>query len=795
MASTATAPPPPAETGGDSPTARAWRVLREGSASERADEQSILARVGALTDLGLRSHAIKASRWLGQGRIAPALAAEIRDLPDDRLNRDDLLSACERVQRWLVGRTPITPISREELDRTLPTEMFRAADGSRVWSDQGRIGGLAGAADVCDNIGQIVPAEAERLLPPPVLLIGADPPLLLERAFESCAPRSVGYAPRLFVVEPDARAAIIGLADLALRRGDDWVRALIEAERVSWFVGQGAIRGLATWFERHPDRVLPGQVFLTPGSTAAPAFQAAVATVKQALTRQQQLLQTMLQQRDPQRAERIRKTWLGGDPIRALILTTRYANYVVHAARDLAEELRGLGHDAIVAEEHDETSTSTALTYAKLIRDVEPDLVVLINHFRQQSGGSIPPEIPLVTWSQDTPAHYFTGPIRAGALDFVIGHIHAEMHDKMGFPAARTLSWPNAPSPRTFHAGPISPDRRAQLECDIAMATRHSQPPAEFASTLIESFGPGTPAARAGQRVADGVVDALSLAARPWRVLEHELAKLTKSALRQTLGAEPEPQVVAVLLHSMTFPLADLHFRQQTAAWASNIASRRGLRFHLYGRGWDKHPTLAANARPDLAHGDELRAAYQAAGVHLHASVRGRIHQRVAEIAMSGGVPLCRRTSADVRRIRRRLIEYLHAHRQPDGHVIEGRVPFWTVADHPEAMSAITQLQRIGDELGRDPRVGWTAGEFARFNPSEINPDAQIGDEMSVLVDLAETTFDCESELERRVDASLNARWRDAMSHAVRRRCTKRLSMTAFAGRMLDLVRAGVAKN
>jgi hypothetical protein len=116
----------------------------------------------------------------------------------------------------------------------------------------------------------------------------------------------------------------------------------------------------------------------------------------------------------------------------------------------------------------------------------------------------------------------------------------------------------------------------------------------------------------------------------------------------------------------------------------------------IYGRGWESHPRFGRFARGVVAHDEELRACYQSAGAHLHASISSMVHQRVLECALSGGLVLCRtlfdalgvpqwRAKAEV------LREASPEFRDPES----GWLRF-QVADHPATMELVALWQRLG---------------------------------------------------------------------------------------------------
>jgi len=88
-------------------------------------------------------------------------------------------------------------------------------------------------------------------------------------------------------------------------------------------------------------------------------------------------------------------------------------------------------------------------------------------------------------------------------------------------------------------------------------------------------------------------------------------------------------------------------FRHQALEWASDFARHRGLVFHLWGKGWDKHPTLAHHARGEADNQDDLKYIYHASKVNLQLSPFTTAHQRSFECLSAGGFLIARRTSRD----------------------------------------------------------------------------------------------------------------------------------------------------
>ncbi len=752
------------------PAAQDWQRARSllaagGDASAVADA---LERLG-LTTLAAEARAREAPD-AAPDRIDPAAFAGAADA-----------AAIELVHAGLLDRTEAARVLAELAERT----QYRASDGSRVWRTQPgditRLGGIRGGVAEISALPALVSDDEE--FPSASVLIGLDPPALFERLWQASTARANGYAPRTLVCEPDSRGAVAALADIVLRDGADRVRAMLSAERAAWFIGHDAFERLDAWLNERTDEALPRRVHMTPGGASPEAGGRVAELLRRAHDKQTRLIDAMACDRP---------VWEAGDRRvrRVQLLTSRYTAYVRFSAEDLACEMRSLGIDTDVLQERDASSHANPLYFARRIDAYRPDLVVCINHLRPHAGGAVPDRVPMLAWIQDAMPHLMKGDgrWRASPNDFAAGFIYPSLRDEYGFASERTLLWTNPVSTVKFHPGPAG-DGSEHLRCEIAMATRHSEPPRAYFERSVRGLGIGTPAGRAAQRIGAGMGPILDRAAEPWRYLNHELAVLTEDALRESVGEEPGRGAVSVLLNSFTLPLADLLFRQQAATWAAAIAERRGWRLHLYGRGWDAHPTLGAYGRPELTHGNELRASYQNATVHLHASVRAPMHQRIAEVSLSGGLPLVRRTFEDADRTRSALLHHTRAHGRADLSMVGGRHPGYVIANHPEAMRVACALGAVGLPLGFEGLFGMSPAEIDAYEALPPEQRRTLDrDPNLLLVDTAETTFADEAELERCVDLAMSRPRRDALSRAIAGRCRDRFGLDAFARAMLGLV-------
>ncbi len=633
--------------------------------------------------------------------------------------------------------------------------------------------------------------EGERFAPP-VAIAGVGSVDVLARAV---ADRSgaLQFRPRIMVVEPRAEVAMAALARYAASDGEAAARELLEAPGVEWFVGPRAMPGLQAWLAERVDDPLPKDVAPNGGPAELAAGVAKV--LGEAHARQQALMrERSMAMREiansRQRREAVRARWREGKKLRILVSTTRFSTYMRHAAEDLAHALGEIGHQARLLLEPDDHTRQTQLHYTRAVSEFDPDGVVLINYFRPQIGPVLPPHVPVVTWSQDAMPHYFSGaqPPRAGTLDFVVGMLYPELRTRIGVPEQRMLAWPNAVSPAKFHRGPVG-DGFEHLRCDVAMMTRHSEPPEAYVRRKIEEVEGSATTARAIKELERLVPLGLERAQREHRWIARELRVRCEEAIRTTSGRAPSPAMVEGFLHEIAMPLADLHFRQQAARWAAQVCERNGWRLHLYGNGWEDHPELAPFAKGELGHGEELRAAYQLAGVTIHASVRGLMHQRVAEAAMSGGLPIVRRTFEDIDRPRWFQLNAMVGSVEPDGSTEDGR-PSYQIEKH-EGLQRVAELwARCGLTLGENGMVSPSVHELEMLRNCPLGkPKMPEDDPGRMLVDVGEVGFASEDELERVVRNAQDISWRAEWSAAIDPRVRERFAMDRFAEAMIGLVR------
>ena len=789
-----------------------WAFLPVGVAALRAAPGDAGVRflfASALGRLGLRTLAIEQLALItGDAAGDPAVSGlrdALRTLPDDEVDADARRATLAANLQHLGSRAAdLLPHAEGWLEQADQTQVYRTLDNNTVRRERGE-------ADPSKWIGLIDHRRAAREfvaqniapLPKPrpvIVLEGIDPPWLAEAMALATPAEPNGYWPRLILLQADPLDALHGLSLAPLG-------ALLASPRTMLLGGPDAADRLARWARSDVGRSLTGRFVRLAGTRTllAVAPEAAMQEAIAAQSRRADELRARVMRRDEVRTPGAIATRLAeaigedararagsdGTPahsLRVLIPTSRYTTFLQHAAGDLADSLRAMGHTAEMLLEPDDHTQFSTVAYLDAIDRLDPDLAIFINYSRGQFASVIPPGVPVVCWIQDMMPHLFNREVgqAMGPLDFIAGHCAEDLFEKHAYPRDRAVVSPVVASQSKFHPAPVPSALRERFACEIACVTHHSET-VEAMHARLKGEASDDPAAA---RVLDALLPRCLEAARstdrsPWSLRTAVAATLAE---QHPLGADEK--LAGIFFRNYALPIADRAFRHEALAWASSIAERRGWRLRLYGKGWEAHPTLSRYAAGLTEHGEELRACYQAASVHLHLCLTAVMHQRPMECALSGGLPIVRPTRESVstlhgraqRAIMERGVEPIGA--APD----RPDTSMYAFADAPEALAYAALVQRLGFQL---PHPGILLNtrrieSMARrrdLDRIEMDPTWLFGD-------MADVSFHDEAGLEALVERAIErSDWRQAVSEGIAGRVRQRLTHAALARRLLVAIR------
>jgi len=477
------------------------------------------------------------------------------------------------------------------------------------------------------------------------LLAGVPHPPLLSRLLERRS--AEGFRPPIDIIETDLEvlAVWLHLVDIA---------AEVQSGRIGVFGGARAGEHYLEWMAQHLARSEPTLTATCrrPGWTPPSiddAFRGRVRVGieerRRALSAQQARHQEALS--GAQRAARFRA---GGDarpPLRIAGFTTRYSTVIQHAMRDLADAFRRQGcHFDLVKEPDD--SSSIVDTWTRL---AEPcDLVVVINHLRREMVERIHPGLPFVCWIQDHLPSLWSHDAGRSVTDrdLVLGFDRPVLTTMFDYPADRFLATSNLTSFSTYHDDPVDAADAEAHRCDVSFVSHGS----ETVDELVAMCAAGQPPAYG--RLLSQIAEMLRerLAARR-RISFRDTLDVMLEA-ESALGAGSTVEQRSVVTRPTVIRIVDRLLRHETLEWTAAWCRRNGRTLRIYGRGWERHPTLKTHAAGEIDNGYPLRCVYQASRINLQINGFTSLHQRMLDGIASGGFMLVRHNPADF--VRRPLL-------------------------------------------------------------------------------------------------------------------------------------------
>ncbi len=615
-----------------------------------------LEQIEAFIGLGLSTLSLReCARLVGgcddENRLA-ALKLRASVLANDLILVDERESTLRSNLARIESLLPIdeTRIARW---RSIMKEIswYRALDGNivRCNESKGRVAHLMDVQSLHRRTIAPLAAELEAKFLSPIFLEGVDPPWALHSLLQARPPKAYpNFRQRLIVYQADWNEFFDGLACMGL--GDE-----IGNSRILWCIGNDAPAQLLSWYACRPDDVPPTMEIHNPlmRTPTSPDSRSVIKTIDTRWSTEYDFLIRKIQARSPRdRSELVSKyarvttepsadVDAGGshEPLRVLLLSSRYTTYVQHAIQDLADALTHRGCHCHIHIEQDDSQVFSNSVFLRSILEYDPDLVFSINYPRALLNEQCPIDIPHVCWVQDAMDHLLDAKVgrSMGNLDLLVGMTKNELVNHYEYPAGQVHWMPMVASSAKFSAPPLA----SGFECDIAWVTHQSEHPEIFKARLIESVHKRSAGdARTFESLLGDVHELVT--SQPQAFLFTEIHRLVDDAFFSGQATDDQQQFRSSILNTHVIPYADRVFRHQTAAWAARIAQRRGWSFKLFGSGWENHPELAEHAAGSVSHGEALAHCYRSSGVQLHASLNQVTHQRVSECFLSGGFPLCR---------------------------------------------------------------------------------------------------------------------------------------------------------
>ncbi|MEM0982802.1 MAG: hypothetical protein AAGI17_02510 [Planctomycetota bacterium] len=622
------------------------------------------------------------------------------------------------------------------------------------------------------------------------LVVGCESETIVLRAVaEATAEAAVGYTPRLIAVARRAEDFFDALL------ADPDPVGLVSMRRVTFVLGDDAAERLEADHLGSIGREAPkGYISSPAGESLGHQLMPALARVAKAQTAELAKLSASLihGQQDPGRfAERYRDA---GARLRVMLMSCRHSTFIRHWADDLAGALRRLGHDMLVHEEPGDHDRLTSISTMQAFDRYSPDLVVSPNHPRDRS---LLPEVPFVCWVQDRMPHLFDRAVgqAQGPLDLLVGHFHPSLFELWGWQPGRGLYLPIPASPEKFFRspGPTSFDR------DIVYVSHQSEHPDAFHDRFLGLVGDDEVMRRAVElcrtRINDRVRNGRDRRSRGGELTFRPEPTIPDDCLREVAGADVDPRAIDHLRTMYAAPMAERVIRHAALERVAAQAERLGLRFELFGNGWEDHPTLSGNARGPVPHGDALRQIYGGSRLSLHLSAHTNAHQRVAECALSGGLVLRQGPSVDAWWHMVGVFQWLIRETKPEHTEADGSAWHMLPADQGAGLPGWVRRLRL-----MRPRRRVEHGPIAfRITPERresvlAKPHVDVSLFPDQVFDSADQTlFTTWADLDRMIERGCrDDAWRAARAEEQRESAERYLTTDAIASRMMAFVREHV---
>ena len=331
---------------------------------------------------------------------------------------------------------------------------------------------------------------------------------------------------------------------------------------------------------------------------------------------------------------------LSGSRLRVLGITCRYTTFLQYSMQDWLAAFERLGHETKMVIEPADHLVLGPTGVAQAILDFQPDLIVIIDHYRAELE-SVPPSIPCVMYVQDRLNNIFSleGGQKQSARDYCVGFGRLHLSQRYGYPAERFLPSPVGINELRFDSEELSPEDRERFGCDVSYVSHASRP----ADQLMREH-----VVKSGSPLIARLCDDLYQRMEAWYAQggpalgDVALKKMVEQGMESTcVQLEPHcvPEIVEFLNHSVSNSM----FRHQSLLWLAEM----GVRLNIWGKGWDSHPKLCRYARGIADNRVDLPKIYRASKINLQVIPHGAVHQRLLDGLAAGAFFLIRHTPGD----------------------------------------------------------------------------------------------------------------------------------------------------
>ena len=467
---------------------------------------------------------------------------------------------------------------------------------------------------------------------------------------------------------------------------------------------------------------------------------------------------------------------LRGQKLRILGVTSRFTTFLQHSMRDWLSAFEHMGHETHLVIEQADHLLCDGHSITEKIVELAPDLIVIIDHYRAELQGS-PEDVPYVMWVQDRLPNIYSpqGGASQGPRDFCLGFGRLHLSNRYGYPQERFLSTPVGINERRFANLELSASDRQRFGCDVSYVSHASK----TAEQLTQEFAANGKSPEI-TRLSDDLLQQIKV----WyatggqalcEVQLREMVQRSMNATRVYLDERNAAETINYFHHNVNNAL----FRHQALQWLADT----GVNLHLWGRGWEDHPTLRRFARGLADNNHELPRIYRASKINLQVTPHGSVHQRLLDGLAVGGFFLMRWHPGDaVGLIYHELLRWCQANRitceadlrqQADARIN-------AMIDRINLLEGTTRQNRVLDVF--DVMQGHADSDFMTSADSIWDEYPQVA-------------FNTPAELSRQLARFLSDETaRQTIADSMRARVIERASYTSINRRLLAMLRTELGR-
>ena len=767
------------------PTTRdPYAIIQEASRLPAGGEiERLLPVIRAYAELGLIGPARELLESLASGIVdrseCEALLRPLAASPSGRVAWGTLQRRFEGAVKSLLNHHANLRRWRKVIE-SLPAvaEIYRSNDGSLHLSRRSSrgldrwIGGFINTESLASQIA-FGHAPGDQFCSN-YLLCGDCFGAILRSVYRETSRMFMNFAPRLFVVEADP-------LDLAAALCVEANLPPLLDERTHLFVGERAMEELSELLRSNIGMNLPAYLICVPrdGGPVEKVLSAHLASMHE---ERSLLTRKIAAENDSYYRGRTRMDWANrikgrdGEPLTVLGITSRFTTVLQYAMRDVKEAFERAGHRFEMLIEQNDHDLLQSHSFASAVAEHKPDIIFCIDHLRREYTVVLPANVPYVCWIQDLLPNLacVEAGRSIGPMDFYLSASTTDLVSAYEYPANRGQNVTMVTDQTLYSAEPLPRDELAGHACDFSFVSNQSEPPHIFHERFCRDLH-DHPEVR-------------GLCERLFNIMKRELMDSDHPGYPRRApdlldeaqlpgGIEPAgANFTDAIARRYVQPLGELMFRQKAIEWVAAYCEAKGLKLHLYGHGWESHPSFAPYARGVAQNGRTLRAIYQASKINLQVNGYGCIHQRLLDGLAGGGFFLIRKTGIDL------IAGHLRGICESDAVLAPGRK--YRLEDSPELRPAFEAEGLIaGGRMAAETTLDHVRLALLR----ELTEGRRVGG--AVFRDYQRIAFSCQDEFISLADQFLedeNAR-RD-ISTSMRDVVAQRFTYAALVAELLDFL-------